>query len=92
MHTDVLRRFAGSYPALCLTALWLTLGISGLSYAHSGTPLAAPIQVSSSISIDGTIDAVGTETVWGPGVPVAQLPNNCNELHGMPPAQATPPK
>jgi hypothetical protein len=52
-------------------------------YAHSGTPLAAPTQVSSSITpIDGTID----EAVWGSGVPAAQLPNNCNELSGMPPA------
>ena len=75
MRTDALRRFARPYPVPCLTALWLVLGTSSLLYAHSGTPLAAPTEVSSSITIDGTIDVSGTETVWASGVPAAQLPN-----------------
>src|SRR5712692_5455683 len=80
MRTYSSRHVVKSYLTLCLTVLWLALGGAPLLYAHSGTPLAAPTKVSSSITINGTIDAAGTETVWAPGVPAARLPNNCSEF------------
>src|SRR5262245_25075610 len=87
MHTYAFGHFrAKSYPALCLAVLWLVWGNPSLLYAHSGDVLAAPTKVSSSITLDGTIDSAGAETVWAPGVPAGQLPNNCNEFNGVPPA------
>jgi hypothetical protein len=86
MRTSPLRHEAKSFPALYLTVLWLVLGSSNLLHAHSGAPLAAPTQVSSSITLDGTIDSVGTETVWGAGVTAAQVANNCSEFNGTSPA------
>lgn len=86
MRRYSLRQVGKSYPTLCLTVLCLMFGSSGLLYAHSGSPLAAPTKVSSSLTINGTIDTSGAETVWAPGVPVAPLPNNCSEFNGTSPA------
>jgi hypothetical protein len=62
-----------------LVILWLALGSFMPLWADVGTPLSAPTKVSTSITIDGTINP-GTETAWAPGLPVGKIPNDCAQF------------
>jgi hypothetical protein len=54
-------------------------------FAHSGVPVAAPTKVSTTVTIDGTINSSGAEAIWAPGVTLGTLPNDCTELSGTAP-------
>jgi len=72
------RRVKTAIPVY-LVMLWLALGSFMPLWADVGTPILAPTKVSTSITIDGTINT-GTETAWAPGLPVGKIPNDCAQF------------
>jgi len=72
------RRVKTAIPVY-LVILWLALGSFMPLWADVGTPILAPTKVSTSITIDGTINT-GTETAWASGLPVGKIPNDCAQF------------
>jgi hypothetical protein len=70
-----------AYLVILLTAL----GNFVPMYAHNGPGVSAPTNVPGTITLDGTI-TFPAENVWGAGVPIDTLPNDCAEFDGMSPA------
>jgi hypothetical protein len=67
--------------ALSLIILCLVVGRASRMSAHNpGFTQSAPTKIASSITINGTIDSAGAETVWAPASQLDLLPNNCADF------------
>ena len=67
---------------LSLVIICLIMGRASRMSAHNpGFTQSAPTKIASSITINGTIDSGGTETVWAPASQLDLLPNNCADFN-----------